>query len=192
MTPGLRKRLGQNVGGMTREVIFETADAIEVESRTGYEVSRKRVLYEDVQLVTIHRTVGLVYVIGLGLVALLFGGIALAILLGARETVAAAWFGVVALPFLAACIVRLVLKVDVVTVFSRRSKAVLRFPFRKRRAREIYGRICSRTMEVQGAMMEESPATPAPDEPAETPAAAGEPPEMLTPVDEPPAAPAAE
>jgi len=175
MTPGSRKQIGRNVGAMTRDWIFETADAIEVESRTGYEVSRKRVLYEDVLLVTIHREVGFAYVISLGIAALLFGGIALAILLGARETVAAAWFGVVALPFLAACIVRLVLKVDIVTVFGRRSKAVLRFTFRKRRAREMYGRICSRTLEVQRAMVEVEPEMPEPvDEPPPEPPAAPE------------------
>ncbi len=173
MTPGSRKQIGRNVGAMTRDWIFETADAIEVESRTGYEVSRKRVLYEDVLLVTIHREVGFAYVISLGIAALLFGGIALAILLGARETVAAASFGVVALPFLAACIVRLVLKVDIVTVFGRRSKAVLRFTFRKRRAREMYGRICSRTLEVQRAMVEVEPEMPEPvDEPPPEPPAA--------------------
>ena len=193
MTPAPRKRIGRNVSGMTRALIYETADAIEVESREGYEVSRKRVLYEEVLLVTIHRALGLAYVTSLGVMALLFGGIALTILIASREPVVAAWFGVVALPFLVACVLRLLLKVDYVTVFGRRSKAVMRFPFSKRRARETYGRICSRTMEVQRAMVEREPETPAPvHEQAETPPPVGEPPEMPAPLDEPPAPPTAE
>ena len=43
---------------------------------------------------------------------------------------------------------------DRVCVFGRRSKAVMRFAFRKRRAREVYGRICSRALEVQRAIVE--------------------------------------
>jgi hypothetical protein len=193
VTPAPRKRIGRNVSGMTRALIYETADAIEVESREGYEVSRKRVLYEEVLLVTIHRDVGAAYVIALGFMVFLFAGIALTILISSRETVVAAWFGAIAIPFLIPFVIRLVLKVDYVTVFGRRSKAVLRFNFRKRRARETYGRICSRTMEVQRAMVEREPETPAPvHEPAETPPPVGEPPEMPAPVDEPPAPPAAE
>jgi hypothetical protein len=47
-----------------------------------------------------------------------------------------------------------------VTAFGRRSKAVMRFAIRKRRAREVYGRICSRTLEMQRAMVEVEPAPP--------------------------------
>jgi hypothetical protein len=161
MTPGPRKKLGRNVTAMTREAIFETADAIEVESRAGYEVTRKRVLFEEVLLVTIHRAVGLPYVISLGLLAIIFGAVALA---GFREPVVFITFGLLALPFLTACVVRLILKVDTVSVFGRRSKAVMRFAIHKRRAREVYGRICSRTSEVQRSMVAVEPAAPAPVE----------------------------
>ncbi len=159
MTPGPRKRLGRNVTAMRREAIFETADAIEVESREGYEVTRKRVLYEEVLLVTIHRAVGIPYVISLGLFAIIFGTVAL---IGFREPVVFITFGLLALPFVTACVVRLILKVDIVSVFGRRSKAVMRFAIRKRRAREVYGRICSRASEVQRSMVEAEPAAPAP------------------------------
>ena len=168
MTPGPRKQIGRNVGAMTRELIFETTDAIEVESREGYEVTRKRVLYEEVLLVTFHRAVGLPYVISVGLVGLIFGTVAL---IAIREPAVSITFGLLALPFLTACVVRLVLKLDFVTVFGRRSKAVIRFAVRKRRAREVYGRICSRTMEVQRAMVEVEPSPPVPvEEPPSPPA----------------------
>jgi hypothetical protein len=159
MTPGPRKKLGRNVGGMTRELIFETADAIEVESREGYDVTRKRVLFEEILLVTSHRVIGWPYVIGLGLTALFFGMWAL---VASPEPAIAISMAVLALPFLAACIVRLVLKLDIVTVFGRRSKAVMRFAIRKQRAREVYRRICARTAEVQQEKLAAEPAAPVP------------------------------
>jgi hypothetical protein len=167
MTPGQRRQIGRNTAAMTREVIFETADAIEVESREGYEVTRKRVLYEEILLVTFHRAVGWPYVICLGLLGLIFGSVAMATI---REPVVPTIFAVLASPFIAACVIRLVMKIDYVTVFGRRSKARMRFSIRKRRARETYGRICARTMEVQRAMVAQETEMPAPVEPAGPPA----------------------
>jgi hypothetical protein len=151
MTPGKRKLLGRNAGVMLREAVYETADAIECEAREGYEVTRKRVLFEEVLLVTIHREAGTAYVSLMAVVTVIFGGAAL---LGRREAGIAISFGILALPFLIGLVVRLMLKVDYVSVFGRRSKAVMRFSLRKRRAREVYGRICSRALEVQRAMAE--------------------------------------
>jgi hypothetical protein len=138
MTPVKRKLLGRNAGVMLRETVYETADAIESESHEGYEVTRKRVLFEEVLLVTMHREVGLPYVITMGV----------------AEPAFAITFGILALPFFIGCAIRLVLKLDYVSVFGRRSKAAMRFSLRKRRAREVYGRICSRALEVQRAMVE--------------------------------------
>jgi hypothetical protein len=154
MTPVKRKLLGRNVGVMLREAVYETADAIECESREGYEVTRKRVLFEEVLLVTIHREVGLPYVITMAVTTVIFAGIALLFQLWARTPAVAIPFAILALPFFIGCVVRLVLKLDYVSVFGRRSKAAMRFSLRKRRAREVYGRICSRALEVQRAMVE--------------------------------------
>jgi hypothetical protein len=148
---------------MTRELIFETADAIEVDSREGYEISRKRVLFEEVLLVTIHRTLGVAYVVVMLLLSLVFGILAVGFQFGAHEAGVAITFAILALPFLIALIVRLVLKLDFVTVFGRRSKAVMRFAVNKRRAREVYGHICARAREVQRSM-EPPPAAPVPVE----------------------------
>jgi hypothetical protein len=167
MTPAKRKLLGRNTGVMLREAVYETADAIECESREGYEVTRKRVLFEEVLLVTIHREVGLPYVITMAAAAFIFAGVAF---VGRNELALAIPFGILALPFFIGCVVRLALKLDYVSVFGRRSKAAMRFSLRKRRAREVYGRICSRALEVQRAMvqrqtevMEMSPPSPPED-----------------------------
>ncbi|MEA2339207.1 MAG: hypothetical protein QOE82_3214 [Thermoanaerobaculia bacterium] len=161
MTPPKRTLLGRNNGAMSREAVYETADAIEIESREGYEVNRKRVLFEEVLLVTIHRQLGTGYFVGMLLMTLFIGSTAIVLQFGAHLPVAALIVAILALPFLIACAVRLILKLDFVTVFGRRSKAVMRFPIRKRRAREVYGRICSRTLEVQRAMVATEPTIPA-------------------------------
>jgi hypothetical protein len=155
MTPAKRKLLGRNVGVMLRETVYETPDAIECESREGYEVTRKRVLFEEVLLVTIHREVGLPYVIAMAVTTLIFASIAFLFQLWARVPSVAIPFGILALPFFIGFVVRLVLKLDYVSVFGRRSKAAMRFSLRKRRAREVYGRICSRALEVQRAILEQ-------------------------------------
>ena len=165
MTPSRRKKIGRNVGLMTREVIFDTPDAIEVESREGYEVTRRRVLYEEVLLVTFHRTLGTPYVVFMAVMTSLFGGLALIFFISLHEPGFAIAFSIVTLPLLIPLVIRLALKLDFVTVFGRRSKAVIRFPFRKRRAREVYGAICSRTLEVQRAMAEPEPAAAPIEEP---------------------------
>jgi hypothetical protein len=154
MTPGKRTLLGRNVGTMMRERIFETADAIESESHEGYEVTRKRVLFEEVLLVTIHREMGTAYVIAMAAATVIFSFVALLLQFNAHEPEAAIGFAILALPFFIGLVVRLLLKLDYVSVFGRRSKAVMRFSLRKRRAREVYGRICSRALEVQRALVE--------------------------------------
>jgi len=158
MTPAKRKLLGRNAGVMLRETVYETADAIESEAREGYEVTRKRVLFEEVLLVTIHREVGTLYLVAMAAASVIFAGIAF---LGRRELAVAIPFGILALPFLIGGVFRLVLKLDYVCVFGRRSKAVMRFSLRKRRAREVYGRICSRALEVQRAMLAAEASVPA-------------------------------
>jgi hypothetical protein len=170
MTPAPRRKLGRNVGVMTRELIFETADAIEVDSREGYEVTRKRVLFEEVLLVTIHRTYGAAYVVVMLILSLVFGVLAVGFQFGAHEAGFAIAFGILTLPFLIALIVRLVFKLDYVTVFGRRSKAVIRFAVKKRRAREVYGHICARTREVQRSMEPPPEAAVAVEEPPLPPA----------------------
>lgn len=163
--PAPRRKLGRNVGIMTRELIFETADAIEVDSREGYEIVRKRVLFEEVLLVTIHRAYGVAYVVVTMVLSLLFGILAVGFQFGAHETGAAITFAILALPFLIALIVRVALKLDFVTIFGRRSKAVIRFAFRKRRAREVYGHICARARDVQRRMEPPAPAVPVEEPP---------------------------
>jgi uncharacterized integral membrane protein len=145
-----RKVLGRSRSLGSRATIYQGADALEIEVNEQYEVVEKRVLYDDVLMVTIHREKGVGYLILIALLALFFLGIAILIVsVNVDAWPAAIFFGTFGLPALIAFLTRLLLGVDVVTVFGRRSKTDLRFALRKQRAREAYGTICAAVRNAQ-------------------------------------------
>jgi hypothetical protein len=174
-----RIRLGTTTQAFAREAVYELPDGLETESSEHYEVIRKRVLFEDVLLVTYHRETGVWFVILNAFIGVFFLFLGV-LIVNAQRTGNAFWYAlpwiVMALPFLIAASLRAILGVDVVTTFGRRSKAILRFTFRKRRAREIYGHICAKVRQAQRALereVAESAAAEVPQAPL--------PPEMLPP-----------
>lgn len=148
---------------MGADAAFLTPSGIDVDSTQNYEVVRRKVFFDDVHLVTIHRERGIAFLIVTGVFATFFTG--LAILIVAIETSAWPW----ALPFLAiglmfavAFLLRASMGRDVITVFGRRSKAVLRFgSLGQNRAREVYGQICSAVRRAQSAIPTAPPQAPA-------------------------------
>jgi hypothetical protein len=64
-------------------------------------------------------------------------------------------FAVSGLPFLVLLVLRLIMKVDAVTVFGKRSKAKIHYPFRKARAREVYLQLCRAVREQQDRLARE-------------------------------------
>jgi len=54
-----------------------------------------------------------------------------------------------AVPSTIAIFLRLIYRVDVISIFGKRSRATIRFSFKKQQARELYGRLCHRTRQVQ-------------------------------------------
>jgi hypothetical protein len=144
-----RTLLGSESGIATRQRVFETEDGIIIESTDQYELSRKSVLFEDVVLITYHREIGWTYVLVLTAIVSIFLAVAgISFGSGAPLSVAGT-MAAFASPFVLAILVRLIMKVDVVSIFGRRSRARISFSFRKRRAREIYGRICHLTRQAQ-------------------------------------------
>jgi uncharacterized integral membrane protein len=134
----------------SRAIIYQGVDALEIEVNEQYEVVEKRVLYDDVLMVTIHREKGAIYLTVTALIALFFLGIAILIVsVNVDAWPAAIVFAAFGLPALIAFLVRLLLGVDIVTVFGRRSKTDLRFALRKQRAREVYGTICAAVRNAQ-------------------------------------------
>jgi hypothetical protein len=166
VSPQARKPIGSYKSMVSREVVYETPDGLEIETRDQYDVARKRVLYEDVLLVTFHREAGIAFLIVTGLFGVFFFGMAAVLVRSGEAGIAAgAFFAIIGLPFLFAFTVRLLFKVDVVTVFGRRSKATMRFSFRKQAARQTYGSICARVRQVHRQLEQQyaaaEPAVPA-------------------------------
>lgn len=157
MTPA-RTRLGSTARAFGRESVYELPDGIEIESTENYEVIRRRVLFEDVLLVTYHREIGFWFILLNCLVGGLFLFIGVAIVSAQRS--GSVWpyltpWLVIAFPFLLAAALRAILGVEVISIFGRRSKAQIRFTIRKRRARAIYGRILARVRQTQKGLESE-------------------------------------
>ena len=126
-------------------------DAVEMDQSVNYEVVRRRVFFDDVQLVTMHRERGLWFLLLTGAWGLLWTAVAIFIVAIDTDSWGAALvFLAVGAPAVIAFLLRLAMGRDVVTVFGRRSKASLKFGiFRKARAREVYGQICAAVRRAQ-------------------------------------------
>lgn len=134
------------------DTAFLTGDSIEIDQSVNYEVVRQRVFFDDVELVTLHRERGIAFVIVTAAWGLLWTALAIFLIAINVDTwpVALPLF-LIGFPGVAACLLRLAMGRDVVTVFGRRTKAALRFGvFRKQRARDVYGQICAAVRRAQG------------------------------------------
>jgi hypothetical protein len=151
------------------DATYLTRDAIEVDSSQAYSVVRRRVFFDDVSLVTLHRERGWPFVVVTGVFGTFFLAIAIFIVaINVKAWPASVPFAVVGLPVLIACLIRLAMGRSVVTVFGRRSRAVLRFGvFRSQGARDAYGQLCAAVRRGQGAFS--APESPAPPLPADVP-----------------------
>lgn len=162
MNPTPRVRLGRFAGLATRFAIYRTDVAIEIDERDNFEVQRRRVFFDDILLITHHRELGGWYVAAMMIAILLFGGGAVLFLIS-EERPAAATLGFLAAPFAILLLLRIILRVDVVTVFGRRTKATLRYSFRKAFARETFEDLSRRAHAAQQRLADEIAASmPAP------------------------------
>ena len=146
-----RTRIGRNTGFATRQIVYRTPLGIEVDELDHFEVVRKRVFYDDVLLVTYHREPS-GFGIFLIIVMLLFA--LLAISTSSGPPLAMTLAAIAALALIGG-VIRLALKVDVVTIFGRRSKAAVRYPFRKAYARRIYNETCANVAAAQRKLAHE-------------------------------------
>lgn len=148
--PVRRTLLGRSSTLSSQRKVYRARDAVEMEEIEGYDVVRKRVLLDEVLLVTLHRAIGWAFVVAMLVLALLFGLIGLGVAASDR-TAGLAVGGATVVPLLALLALRLVLGVEVVTVFGKRTKAEIHFWFRKRRAREVFSLVCRLARERQQA-----------------------------------------
>jgi len=146
-----RRLLGTrgNLGGQTR--VYRTLEGIEIDDAEDERIFRKRVFWDEVLMVTLHRGRDIPFVIfaliGIGFLAMF------SFLMGAAASVAAGvgMSLVTWVPLLVYAVVRVVQGVPTVSVYGRRTMARLTFPLRPGRAREVYAEISGAARRRQDA-----------------------------------------
>jgi hypothetical protein len=143
-----RQRLGGVSGASSFSRVYRTADAIEVDEFEGTDVTRRRVLLDEVLLVTRHRELGTAFVLVTAAIATVFGAVSGLVALGDVK-VGIILFGLTGLPALAALVFRVLAGLDVVTVYGPRTRARIHFSVRKQRCRQVYSLVCRLARERQ-------------------------------------------
>ena len=164
-----REKLGGRAAFSHREYVYRARDGFEIDEIEGYDVTRRRVFYDDVLQVTLHNFRPWAGVAAALILAFVFGFLAAAVGAAARS---AAWgfgvFLVTGAPALVYAILLVSLGGEAVTVQGRRSHARMHFGLRRRRAREVYRVACRLVRERQQRLAREAPArapVPAPPPP---------------------------
>lgn len=144
-----RRYLGriQTLGERVRT--YWTDEALEVDQVDNYEIRRRRVFFDEILLVTLHTTRGILISILPFFLALLFAVMALA---ARSEPDASAVFWIVAAVFAAFAMGAALTPVWVVTVYGRRTRARLHFRLRQAKARQVYADICRAAADAQRAL----------------------------------------
>jgi len=149
--PPVRRLLGTESSLADRCRVYRTADALEVDLVDHYDIRRRRVFFDEVELVTLHSRRGLRGGVAVfGLMALstgvawqivrsdpLSGAILLGLTLGLAALAVAAAF----------C------PVWIVTVFGKRTRARMRFNLRPGKARSVYTEMCAAAVSAQEALL---------------------------------------
>jgi hypothetical protein len=169
--PTPRTLLGKQSNLFSGRRVFRTGDSVEAEETEGYDLAVRRVFFDEVLLVTYHQTVGVGFVVGMLVVISLFGFMGLAMLMAdTRVGIGVLLFLV---PFALALFLRLLLKLDVVTVFGLRTKAAVAFWFGKDEARRVYQQLTrlarERQQRVRAAQPVRRPPPPLPNLPPPPP-----------------------
>jgi hypothetical protein len=160
-----RTLLGTTSGLSSFSRVYRTPDAVEVDEIEGTDLTRRRVLLEEVLLVTHHREYGTAFVVTM-LAVLTASGAMSAFIAAVELSAGLVVFAVSGLPALLALAFRLVFGLDVVTVFGRRTRTRLHFSARKARAREVFRLLCRQARERQERLARERARAKAPPPPS--------------------------
>lgn len=169
----MRTYLGSDIDAGGRRKVFRIEDALEVEDAAYLRIERTRVYFDDILAVTQHRFLGIGYLVML----VLFGGLFClpGFIVVATDGNVGGWVAIIIMgtPFVLAFILRIILRVDAITVHGRRSSARMCYSFRKARAREVYRDLVLRITEAQRKLAppppppaaEQPPSPPPPESP---------------------------
>jgi len=148
MAKRTRIHLGTRSGLSFVHKVYRTADAIEVDEIEGVDVTRRRVLLDEVLLVTYHHAYGLAFVLTMAALAVVLTGLSALVAVGDRA-LGLVLFVLAALPPLVLLALRLALGIDVLTVQGRRTSAEIHFWLRKGLGRETFRQVCRLARERQ-------------------------------------------
>jgi hypothetical protein len=143
-----RTFLGRDHRLAERVRVYRTAEALEIAYVSAFDVSTKRVFFDEVQLLTLHRTRAGRARWLLGISAALFGlGALLARTVPSLFAVLLALAAATATGSVAAALA----PIWVVSIYGRRARARVRCAFREARARALYAELERQAREAQGA-----------------------------------------
>jgi hypothetical protein len=149
MNAPARRRVfvARDAAWMERVRVYRTDEALEVAHISYFDVSLTRVFFDEVRLVTLHRSYGGRPLWLLIVVTALFGLSTLAA--NSVPELYYTFFGVT-LALAALTLITALLPRWMVTVFGKRARARMRFPYRAAKARRVYDDLCRQVAEVQG------------------------------------------
>ena len=145
-----RTLLARSASVASRQRVYRIADGLEIDEAESFDVHRTRVFFEDVILITYRRYRGWAFLITVGVVAVLCVIMAWGIWLNSKMA-GLLVAGTTALPLFIVIALRAALGVDEVNVYGRRTRARMRFAFRKGRAREVMDEIIAAVRARQSA-----------------------------------------
>ncbi|MBI5369394.1 MAG: hypothetical protein HZA54_20335 [Planctomycetes bacterium] len=150
--PEKKRRLG-GAGGFfgSEERVYAVADGLVVDCVDHGTITRSRVFYDDVLMVTRHRMRGWLFLTLTGLAAAGFGLPGVLLLADRNAFPAGVIFLVIAVVFAVPCALRAALGLDVITVYGKRTKAVVRFWLRKERAQMVHAQVIDAVRRAQAA-----------------------------------------
>lgn len=162
-----RKLLARTNSVATRQRVYRVSDGLEVDWLDTFEVRRRRVLFDEVLLITYHRRYGKVLLTVVSLIVMLAAAIAYLSAEGAQDaTVGWILFAILGGPFVIILMVHLIMKWDEINVYGRRSRATLRFGLRKSFARKLFEELVADVRATQ-ARTAQRQAPPVPEPPSQ-------------------------
>jgi hypothetical protein len=152
-----RDRLGGMWNLHERQHVYLTADALEIDQTDGYDVTRRRVFLNDVVLVTLHRERRWGLAMTFWMVAVLVAAPgAVAVLIASQHGdservlwVVLGFLGIPAAVLALLGLVPLLVLTPVLSVFGRRTKAAMRFTWRRRRVLAVRDRLVAAVTAAQ-------------------------------------------
>jgi len=150
--------LGGRRGFSGQQRTYRTPDYLEIDDIESYDVTRRRIFYDEILLVTLHTTVAWLLAIGVGTLGGVLGLACLPLISESKGT-AALLFLCTAAPLFALAVLLLARPFGVVTVFGKRTRTQMEYWWRRGRARETYLLVCRLARERQSQLARQAPQT---------------------------------